>query len=390
MKPKKDYSFIKGVNYEYQRKNQTEWLSELTMAKRIGINSLRIWLNYSQYKNDPESYIRYIKSFFQFADSLGLSVMPIIFNGNAINQNNAHELDDAFIPDGEKYVNDVVDGLKDEPALLMYDVMNEPGCNHLIWDAKDEAQRTYWMDKHWKFVRYFCAYVKSLDTENAITVGCWLADHICDVAEFVDVLSYHDYSPSDTEILNKADIALAVSKKYGKPVMNTETGCIARGNPYDLTIQLMDERHIPWYIYGLTADGYWNDAHGLFYADGTVRDPAGVAAVMGFYRNRNYNTIIVEKPNREKLVTASLNKLKRLLDDSTNDCFNYQGVSLSALLDECDELANFLEGAQLVPMRIPPTARVYNFRKQENPNALEIKAFAFEMAETLKEACQIL
>ena len=82
--------------------------------------------------------------------------------------------------------------------------------------------------------------------------------------------------------------------------------------------------------------------------------------------------------------------MKRLLLDEADDCFRYQGVTAEALLDACDELACFLEAGQLVPMRIPPTAKVAYFRKQKEPNMLEIKQFALEMAKILKESCFIL
>ncbi len=390
MKGLKDYSFIKGVNYEYGRKSEQEWLTELTWAKRIGLNSLRIWLDYPQYKKDPAAYLRYVKHFFQLCHQLGFTIMPIIFNANAIQANNPYLLREEFLPDGEAYVRDVTAALRDEPALLMYDVMNEPGCNHLIWDAKDETEKKHWMDRHWAFVKHFCEYVKHQDPQTAITVGCWLAVHVEETAPWVDVLSYHDYSPSTDNMIRMAQTALDVAQKYDKPVMNTETGCVGRGNPYDVTIRVMNERNIPWYIYGLTCDGYWQGIHGIFYTDGTVRDPAALAAVMGFYRNTDYETLIPENPNREKLVTATLNKLRPLLQDSTNDCFNYQGVSVEQLLEVCSELVNFLEGNQLVPMRIPPTARLNAFRRQEHPNLLEVKAFAYEMAKILKESCQIL
>jgi len=272
----------------------------------------------------------------------------------------------------------------------MYDVMNEPGCNHLVWDAKDEAEKKYWLDKHWAFIRHFCRYMKQIDPDNAITVGHWLSEYIEEAADLVDVLSYHDYSSSLKGIIENADRALAAGRKWGKPVINNETGCIGRGNAYDLVIQALNERHIPWYIFGLICEGYWSDIHGIFYPDGTVRDPAIVAALLGFYRNRDYETIIPEKPNREKLAVQAVRRVERLLLDEADDCFRYQGVTAEALLDACDELACFLEAGQLVPMRIPPTAKVAYFRKQKEPNMLEIKQFAFDMAKTLKDSCFIL
>ena len=390
MKPLQDYSFVRGINFEYPLDAPERWHNDLALGQRVGLNSARIWLSYRHYKENPENYFAKIKQLFHVFAEHGYTVMPIVFNGNDIRAEDPYELDETFRLEGEAYCRAVVAALKDEPNLLMYDVMNEPGCNHLIWDAKDESERQHWFGKHWAFICHFCAYFKQIDPDNAITVGHWLSDYIEKAAELVDVLCYHDYSSSVKGIAENADRALAASRKWGKPVINSETGCIGRGNGYDVVIQTLNERHLPWFIYGLTCDGYWSDICGIFYPDGTVRDPATVAALLGFYRNRNYETIIPEKPNREKLVVKALHRVERLLLDEADDCFQYKGVTADALLDACDELACFLEAGQLVPMRIPPTARVAYFRKQQNPNMLEIKQFAYEMAKALKESCFIL
>ena len=65
-------------------------------------------------------------------------------------------------------------------------------------------------------------------------------------------------------------------------------------------------------------------------------------------------------------------------------------VTGQALLDACDSLACYIETAQMTGMRIPPTARVAYFRKQEKPNYWEVKRFAYELATELKKACYLL
>lgn len=389
MKAYKDYSFIKGVNYEYENKNEDDWRRELEMGKRIGLNSVRIWLKYYLYTQNPKEYIAMLKNFFRVCGESGYSVIVILFNANDIHAEDPFYLEEPFKKEGEGYLKCVVNAIRKEPALLMYDMMNEPGGNHLIWDANDDGEREYWFKKHWNFVRYFSALVKTIDPITPTTVGCSNSMQINETAECVDVLSYHCYAKTRAQIIHYAEIALEASKDYAKPVLCTETGCVARGNPYDVVIEVLSGYKIPWYVYGLTADGYWADSQGIFYRDGTVRDPAIVAAIMGFYRNRDYNTIVPENPNREHFVSECLNRLSRLFDDNAVDVFNYHNLSADALLEVCEELANYLEGAQLVSMRVPPTARINQWRNQKNPNLLEIKDFAYEMAEIVRRACHI-
>jgi hypothetical protein len=56
---------------------------------------------------------------------------------------------------------------------------------------------------------------------------------------------------------------------------------------------------------------------GLFYPDGTVRDPAIIAAVMGFCRNRDLNTIIKTLPNREDHTEKALRAIEAALKSVT-------------------------------------------------------------------------
>ena len=386
MKPLKDYSYIKGVNYGMP-KDDAITLRDLGYAKRLGVNSVRIWLSYRAYEERGAAYIQRLVDYVRTCHSVGVSVMPILFNGNGIDP---AILEEDFLPRGEAFSKAVVEALKDEPGLIMYDIMNEPPCNDLILKAETEEIKQGWYAKIWKFVRHFCQYVKDLDPVNAITVGNWLAVDMESSADLVDVLSYHDYSPTLAGVRRAAELALSVGKKYDKPVINNETCCIARANPYDTVIQVMDELGIPWYVFNLMIEGYWNDVHGIFYPDGTVRDPAIAAAMVGCFRCRDLDVIVPEKANREREVNKVLAKLDKLLSDSEADVFSYRGTKAEDLLEVCEHMANLLECAQLVPMQIPPTARVAGLRKQEKPRMLEIKQLAYEMAMELKKGCQVL
>jgi len=105
-------------------------------------------------------------------------------------------------------------------------------------------------------------------------------------------------------------------------MMNTETGCIARGNPYDMVLEIAEKHKTGWYLFNLMIQGYWGEIHGLFYPDGTVRDPAIIAAVMGFYRNRDLNQIIRPVPNREGHATRAIRAIEEALKDNPSD-FSY-------------------------------------------------------------------
>ena len=75
------------------------------------------------------------------------------------------------------------------------------------------------------------------DPVTPVTIGTTFADNMIEMGDSVDVLSYHDYTT--TRAASRANIAKAKSyaAKVGKPLLNTEIGCIARANPYDVTLQ---------------------------------------------------------------------------------------------------------------------------------------------------------
>ena len=383
--PLKDYSFIRGVNHGMNA-DSAQLVRELGYAKRLNLNSTRIWLSYQAYQRDPQAYINRLRTYIRISHRLGFSTMPILWNGNSLDP---ATLKADFRATGDAYVKAIVEAIRDEPGLLMWDIMNEPLWNDYVNEAPAEAKEQR-IAEITGFTRYYIAYVKKLDPKNAITVGHVLAEHLKGEADLVDVLSFHDYTGLRSTIEAAYDTAQAYATRYKKPMMNTETGCIARANPYDLVLQIAEERHTGWYIFNLMVSGYWGEIHGIFYPDGTIRDPAIVAAVMGFYRNRKLDTIIRPVPNREGHVTGAIRAIEAALNDNPST-FRYAANSLDQLLDAAETAANLLEAAEMVPMYVPPTARIRFWRDQppEQRDRNAIRAFAYELGLLLKQQNQL-
>ena len=174
-----DYGSIRGVCYGWGG-DQATIERDLGYAQRLRLNSTRIWLSYPQYWQDPQAYLGKLRTYVRTAHAVGISTMPILWNGNNID---VSILDEDYRSTGEKYVADVVDALRDEPGLLMWDVMNEPTCNDFIRTAGPE-ERPRNEARMWDFVRHYCGLVKELDPANPITVG---HTFVQDVEPTVDV-----------------------------------------------------------------------------------------------------------------------------------------------------------------------------------------------------------
>jgi hypothetical protein len=96
--------------------------------------------------------------------------------------------------------------------------------------------------------------------------------------------------------------------------------------------------------------------HGVFYEDGSVRDPSIAAAIMGFFRKRTAD-ILPSVPDQEGWVTRIINQSNQWLKNSEatwKDGLNIAEIS-----------AHLLEAGELTAMRIPPTWEVEMLRQGE-------------------------
>ena len=388
-KPLGDYSFIRGVCYPGGwRKDPAIIERDLGYAQRVQLNSTRIWLRYSEYQKDPEGFIKKIQNYVRTAQRKGITTMPVIWNGNGLNP---ETLDEKFRPQGEAYTKAVVEALKNEKGLLMWDIMNEPLWNDYYRQApaEEKAKREAEIKD---FVRHYIQYVKKLDPVNAVTVGYAYSKELEQSSDLVDVLSFHDYLGTRARVEESYRLAEEVSKKYGnKPMLNSEMACIARANPYDVSLEIAARHKMGWYVFELMIEGYWNEVHGLFYPDGTIRDPSTIAAVLGFYRSRDVKTMVRPNPTREGGVTRALKQLEEALKDEPS-VFGYKKTAMDQILEAAEYCANFLESAEMVPMIEPPTARIRYWREQpeEQRDREAIRAFAYELGLTLKKQCRIM
>jgi len=381
-----DYSRIHGVCYLGWRADEATVRQQLGWAKTIGINSTRIWL--SGYERDPKAFVGALTRYLEIADDMGVSVMPILFNGNGLNPKILEE--SYWQETGDDYVRVVVKALKDKPGLLCWDIMNEPTCND-YYNYAPEDEKDERAEKISGFVRHYCQLVKELAPNNDITVGVTTADFIESASpDLVDVISFHDYRETGARIHENYELAKAAGEKYGKQLINSETGCIGRSNPYDLALQVADEYNVGWYLFELMIGGYWGDIHGIFYQDGTIRDPAIVAACLGFYRNRDVETMIAEYPNKEGFADKAIKLVEEAFSEE-KDSFRATRAKTDDILEAAEWCANLLEAAQMVPMHDMPSAKIRAWRKMDpkDRNEKEIRQFAYNLVQILKENCEI-
>lgn len=386
--PLKDYSHVRGVCHIGWMSDEATIRKELGYARRINLNNTRIWLPLDQYKKSPVEFVKKLKTYVRIAHEMGFGVMPILWNGNGLNPD---ILKESYREEADAYVKDIVGALKNEPGLFVWDIMNEPTCNDYHNLAPNEDERKVRRKEIFDFVRRNCQLVRRLDPKNAITVGTTLAVNLEEASpDLVDVLSFHDYSTTTAGMERSYEAAQRVAEKYKKPLLNSETGCMGRANPYDLAIQTCEKHGAGWYLFELMINGYWSDIHGIFYPDGTIRDPSIVAAIMGCFRNRDVATMIKERPNKEGHAEWAIRQMEEALKEETT-AFRHRRASTDRILEAAEFCANLLESSQMVPMHDLPTAQIAAWKKQPVAERDEqaIRRFAYDLAQKLKQYCQL-
>jgi len=354
MKPSADLTSVRGFNYTTSqdtsiggRNHAALWLKydaaqtdrDLGYAERLELNQARVFVAYSAWKQDPELFNRNLLTFLRACRAHGIGVML-----GLIDQPRPVAGSTELPPELKPWLEDMVKLTAKEPALQFWDASNEPDGGRGGADAR--AGRLKVAMETAGLLHTVEAAAK---THTPVTIGCMRVQCMKETAAAVDVLSFHDYSPTRAAIQANIAEARAFAATVKKPLFNTEMSCVGRANPYDMALEEFMKGHMGWYLWELTITHEWGTVHGIFYPDGTVRDPTIVAAVLGFFRNRGPNTVL-EDPDREGWVRRAVAGGQAWLAEPAPDW--------EAGLKQAEIEANILETAQLVAMRNPPTRTV--------------------------------
>jgi hypothetical protein len=346
-----DTATIRGANYCYaeygghsgmwSHYSPTITERDLGYAQRLGINQIRCFLAYQAYQNDPNQFRRNLVHLVRAADQRGIGVMPVV--GYSM------QMREEGHPGAEEWARVLVDCLGKEPGLAFWDVYNEP--DYPPTPPERVAGRI-------AMARHMAGIFRRLDGQTPVTIGFAFESTMEKYVEDVDVLVFHNYLQTRAAVRVDVEHAKTAAAAARKQVMDDEIGCVARANPYDMTLQEHINAHVGYYLWELMIvwDGErgWGNIHGIFYPDGTVRDPSIPMAVMGIFRNRGPE-VVLEQPDREGRVTREIAGARRWLADPN--------ARWDTGLDIAEAAANLLESAQLVPLHELPTHQVEALRR---------------------------
>jgi hypothetical protein len=348
----KDLSGVRGCNYvashatghpdHWLRYDPAETEREMDFAVRLKLNQVRVFVPYAPYAADKEALRKNLLHFVRACRQRGIGVMIVVGYPRPT------VAEKVTPPAAAEFARFLVETLSTEPALAFWDVANEP--QNKLKTAEEIKVR---LDS----VRYMASLFHELDKRTPVTVGAAFVGGMEQLADCVDVLSFHDYSGTRAAVRANIERAKQFAAKVHKPVFNTEIGCVGRANPYDMAIQEHMRAGVGWYIWELMITrSQWGPIHGVFYGDGTVRDPSIAAAILGFFRNRG-GQILPENVDQEHRVTRTVDQAKKWL--AQNPGAWEDGLNIA------ETAANLLEAGQLIAMREPPSRQVERMRQAQ-------------------------
>ncbi len=349
-----DMSNVRGFDYNpasvtgeqlYLQYDDAEVNRDFGYARSLNLNQVRAFLRYAEYSRDPVKFRDSFRKLLAAVKSHGMQIMFVLAPPRAA----------ASAPGGASeqqvtaWLNDVLGMARGHSEVLAWDVANEPDWIGYADSPRPAAE----IESRMASARKTADFVHKFDKNYLTTVGCWNVACI-EVAEpYTDILTYHDYSPTRELIAANAARAKAFAARVGKPVLQTEVGADNRASPYDMALREYKKASMGFYIWELMIAKNWGDVQGLFYPDGTVRDPVIAAAVMGIFRNES-DSRILENPDRESWVTTPLQRSAKWLA-APNPDWN-EGLEIA------ETEADMLEANQLVAMRFPPTLTIQKLR----------------------------
>ena len=208
---------LRGINY-YPR--ETPWASfweefdrevvneDLGRIVALGLNSVRVFIPFEEVggRHVGPDELQPVVDFLDLAQSHGLEVIVTLFDGRTDHRPARWDEDEA-------YLDVVVEELASHPALVLWDMKNEPDRDVGILELTDDMLQAW--------LGHITRYLRQLDPATPATVG-WSSGEAAASHPIVgDIVSFHHYAPADELPQVVAEIR---SAQPGTPLMLTEFG----------------------------------------------------------------------------------------------------------------------------------------------------------------------
>jgi hypothetical protein len=235
---------------------------ELGWAEKAGYNSLRVFVQYLVWKDDPEGLKGRMDEFLTIAERHRIRVMFVPFcdcafagrepylgkqdepvpgvhnSGWVPSPGLKRVVDRAAWPDLERYIKDLVGRFGNDRRVLIWDLYNEPGNSRMGEKSLPLAAAAF-------------RWAREAKPSQPLTIGAWTNfDGRMSKAlmEMSDVVSFHGYD-GPAGVVGKSQIC----RGYNRPVLCTEWLHRQSGNTFETILPIFAEDRIGSYHWGLVA-----------------------------------------------------------------------------------------------------------------------------------------
>ena len=235
---------------------------ELGWAEAAGYNSLRVFIQYLVWRDDPAGLLARLDRFLELAAGHGMRTMWVPFcdcsfsgrepylgpqdapiegvhnSGWVPSPGLERVTDRSAWPDLRRYIQDLVGRYGQDERVLVWDLYNEPGNSNMGEQSLPLVEATF-------------AWARKAGPMQPLTVGLWadFQGHMSRrLAELSDVVSFHAYG--DTHDVQST---IEVCRSYGHPLLCTEWLRRQAGNTFASILPLFRRYQVGWYHWGLVA-----------------------------------------------------------------------------------------------------------------------------------------
>ena len=247
---------------------------ELALASQWGLNSVRVFLNYVVWEAEPEAFKKNFAAFLDLCEKHGISVMPILFDdcnfsGNVARVGKQQEPipgvhnsgwvsspplamtnDESTWPKLKAYVQDMVKTFGNDKRIVIWDLYNEPG------------------DQHMGLIQSAFAWTREMEPSQPLAIGLWddfasgKSQLLLDIS---DVVSFHGYDG-----IAKIEVKIKRCAEPGRPIACTEWLLRQGGNTPQNILPLFKEHNVASYHFGLV-EGRIQDLYALGQQEGYAK-----------------------------------------------------------------------------------------------------------------------
>ena len=276
---------------------------ELGWAAGLGFNTVRVYLHDLLWLADADGLLERINQYLTVASKHGIRTTLVFFDAcwnnygylgkqpqpipGVHNSGWLQSPTGKVLVDGsawgrlEAYVVGVMDYLRDDERVLMWDLYNEPGNEGYLESSFPLLQAVF-------------AWARRVNPAQPLTVGVWDEGSAFErlnqfQLEHSDIITFHNYEP-----LESLERQMTALQSYDRPLICTEYMARTRGSYFATHVPVFKDARVGCYNWGLVAGKTqtqypWYSSqgrpepelwyHDIFYSDGTPYDETEVNVI---------------------------------------------------------------------------------------------------------------